>query len=310
MNSPTTHISALTQGARPDVVSAIRQASAQTGVDFAYLLEKAAAESSLNPQAQAETSSARGLYQFIDKTWLDTMDKHGAAHGYPNAANAIKRDSDGNPVIGDVKAKEYILSLRDNPRISALMAGEFAQDNRQTLEHSLGRQVGNAELYMAHFLGAEGAAKFLNTLETNPDSAAASIVPAAARANQNVFYDEGMALSVDQVFARLAGKFQEPPAGPSPPALAVTPKDASPEAENIPHTLATLAGLDTTPKAAIIAASDPALAALRMSHAALSQPERGLQTSLRADVATQMLTLNLLQAFNQGEDDKPNEWVV
>ena len=207
MTSPSPNIAALTQGVRTDVVSAIRQASAQTGVDFAYLLEKAGAESSFDPKAQAETSSARGLYQFIDSTWLETMDRHGAAHGYPNIAAAITRDAAGNPVVANAAAKEYILALRDNPRISALMAAEFAQDNKAVLEQSLERDVGNTEMYMAHFLGAGGAAKFINEMEANGDIEACHIVPAAARANEAVFYDAGKALTLEQVFARFRGKF-------------------------------------------------------------------------------------------------------
>lgn len=264
MTDQTQHIAALTRSARPDVVTAIRQASAQTGVDFAYLLEKAATESSFNPKAQAETSSARGLYQFVDRTWLDTMDRHGAAHGYPNIAGAITRDAHGNPVVKNESAAEYILSLRENPRISALMAAELAQDNRQTLEGSLGREVGNAELYMAHFLGAGSAAKFIGEMETNGDIAASSVVPAAARANTSVFYEQGRALTLEQVFARFEGKF-----GGEAPAVDAVPGRLQPH-ESAPA------------RAAIIAASDPALAALRLMAA----------------------------AFNQREEDTPNEWLA
>lgn len=269
MTDPIQHIAALTRSARPDVVNAIRQASAQTGVDFAYLLEKAATESSFDPKAQAGTSSARGLYQFVDRTWLDTMDRHGAAHGYPNVAGAITRDAHGNPVVKNESAAQYILSLRENPRVSALMAAEFAQDNKQVLEGTLGREVGNAELYMAHFLGAGGAAKFIGEMQTNGDAAASSVVPAAARANASVFYEHGRALTLDQVFARFAGRFGEH----SEPILPVI--DAIPGRLQ-PH------GAEPA-RAAIIAATDPALAAL---------------------------ALNMLQAFNQPDDDRPNEWLA
>jgi hypothetical protein len=271
MIDKTQHIAALTRSARPDVVTAIRQASAQTGVDFAYLLEKAATESSLNPAAQAETSSARGLYQFVDKTWLDTMDKHGAAHGYPNIAGAITRDANGNPVVKDDAAEQYILSLRENPRISALMAAELAQDNKQVLEGSLGREVGNAELYMAHFLGAGGAAKFIGEMENNGATAASSVVPAAARANASVFFEHGRALTLDQVFARFEDRFGEAPRNSAPAEMPV---------EAVPGRLQT--GASEPARAAIIAASDPALAALRMMAAAIGQPD----------------------------DDKQNEWLA
>lgn len=274
MTTQTPNLAALTQGVRPDVVSAIRQASATTGVDFAYLLEKAAAESSFDPQAQASTSSARGLYQFIDKTWLDTMDQHGAEHGYPNIASAITRDADGNPVVANDAAKEYILKIRENPRIAALMAAELSQDNKQTLEHSLERKVGNAELYMAHFLGAGAAAKFLGSMEANGQLAANHVVPAAARANAAVFYDQGKALTLDEVFARFEAKFSE------------------------------------APEAAIIAASDPAFAALQAPAGAREGMAGGPGTPLRADLAMQLATLGLLQALNQPDSRRPHEWVV
>lgn len=213
------NITSLAQQARPEVVDAIRQASSKTGVDFSYLLQKAATESSFNSTAQAPTSSARGLYQFVDRTWLDTIDKHGAEHGLVNAAAAIKRDNHGNPVVTDAATRQKILALRDNPRVSAMMAAELAQDNQASLENSLGRKVGNTELYLAHFLGAGGAAKFLSSMEQNPETNAAQLIPEAARANKGVFFKGGKSLTVDQVFARFASKFD---AGTSPPTAAIT----------------------------------------------------------------------------------------
>jgi hypothetical protein len=224
------------------------------------------------------------------------MDKHAAEHGYPNIANAITRDSHGNPVLANDAAKQYILSLRDNPHISALMAAEFSQENKQALEQSLGREVGNAELYMAHFLGASGATKFLSNLERDPGINAEHIVPEAARANHGVFYEGGKALSLSDVFARFAGRFGTTPDGlESPPMELVAAQPA-------------LASSDST--AATIAAFDPAFAALRMSQEA---PERSTPGSLRTDLAAQMFTLSLLQAFDSPdarERGKPNEWVV
>ncbi len=303
MNDQSQHISALTRSARPEVVTAIRQASAQTGVDFAYLLEKAAAESSFDPSAQAETSSARGLYQFVDRTWLDTMDRHAAAHGYPNVAKAITRDAHGSPVVKDAAAEQYILSLRENPRISALMAAELAQDNRAALEASLGREVGNAELYMAHFLGAGNAAKFIGEREANGGAEAHAVVPQAARANMAVFYEHGKALSLDQVFARFEGRFGEAAARDSQAIAAALPASQSPAAT----------GSDAMRAATIAApaASEPALAALQALQAAVqSPPERGTAPSLQADLANRMFTLSLLQAFNHPDDERSNEWLA
>src|SRR5882724_12794882 len=77
------------------VVTALRNAAAATGSDFHYLLGTAMRESSLKPNAQSGSSSATGLFQFIDQTWLGLVKEHGAQHGLGNFAAAISRDSDG-----------------------------------------------------------------------------------------------------------------------------------------------------------------------------------------------------------------------
>ena len=63
------------------VTGAIRQAARMTGADFQYLLATAQVESNFNPNAQAATSSARGLFQFIEQTWLDDPEGAGAGAG-------------------------------------------------------------------------------------------------------------------------------------------------------------------------------------------------------------------------------------
>jgi hypothetical protein len=87
------------------------------------------------------------------------------------------------------------------------MAAEFASDNRDYLEQRLGRPVGQTDLYMAHFLGAAGAANFLSGMSDNPEQPAAALLPAAARANRSVFYQRnGEAKSVRDVYERFAEK--------------------------------------------------------------------------------------------------------
>src|ERR1043166_7651829 len=71
------------------IIGAIQLASARTGVDFAYLLNKADQESGLNPAAKAGTSSATGLFQFVKDTWLHVIKEHGAKYGLAAEANAI-----------------------------------------------------------------------------------------------------------------------------------------------------------------------------------------------------------------------------
>ncbi len=195
----------------PNVVAAVQSASATTGVDFSYLLEKAAVESSLRPEAKARTSSATGLYQFIERTWLATVDKHGAKHGLGEFADAIQQDERGRPVVEDSELRREILDLRKNPRIAALMVAEFTQDNADYLRQQLGHDVGSTELYMAHFLGAQGAGTFLTAMADNPQQLGRDLFPAAAHANRNVFYDRdtGRPQTLQQIYNRFDAKFSD-----------------------------------------------------------------------------------------------------
>lgn len=192
-------------GSGANVRSAIARAAQATGVDFGFLMAQAKLESSLDPTARARTSSASGLYQFTGETWLRTLDKHGANHGLGWASELIQGGS-----VRDPAAKAQLLAMRFDPQVASLMAGELANDNSEYLTSTLGRKPDHAELYLAHFFGAEGASKFLNALNSNPGQRAADILPAAAAANRSTFYGAGgVARSVGEVMGvirtRMAG---------------------------------------------------------------------------------------------------------
>lgn len=155
-------------------------------------MAQAKIESGFNPNARAATSSAAGLYQFTGQTWLAMLDKHGAAYGLPGA--------------GDGSSRAQMLALRTDPELSALMAGELASDNRDFLSGQLGRDPDASELYLAHFLGTEGAGRFLGALSTNPSQSAAALLPKAAAANRAIFFGPSGARSVADVMDLLRGK--------------------------------------------------------------------------------------------------------
>ena len=188
---------------RSDVLAGIREASASTGVDFSYLMAQANRESSFDPAAQAKSSSAAGLYQFVEQTWLGVVKNHGAEHGQGDLAEKITRRSDGHFVVADAAARKEILELRRDPTFAAAMAAEHASDNSDKLEEKLDREVNGTDLYMAHFLGISGALKFLRTMEESPDRTGASLFPKAAAANRSVFYTEdGRARAVSEIYNR------------------------------------------------------------------------------------------------------------
>ena len=179
--------------------AAIARAAGATGVDFDFLLAQARIESNLKPQAKAATSSATGLYQFTNSTWLSTLSRHGEKHGMPWAASAAS----------DPAVRAQAMALRLDPQVSALMAGELANDNRAALTAALGHAPDASELYLAHFLGSAGASKFLGALATDPAQSAAALMPSAAAANRAIFYAPGgAARSVSEVMGVIRGKVE------------------------------------------------------------------------------------------------------
>lgn len=178
-------LAALSKQAGPRVTKAIKVASADTGVDFAYLMEQARAESSFKTDAQASTSSASGLYQFIESTWISMVKNYGEKHGMGDIAAKI----DNNGKVADKQTRADILELRKDPEKAAILAAEFAAENKRYLERNFDGNIGSTELYFAHFMGAGGGSAFLNAHKENPLQNAADLFPKAAKANRNVFYD-------------------------------------------------------------------------------------------------------------------------
>jgi len=176
---------------RPTILAALQQAATATGADFDYLLGTATRESRLNPKAQATTSSAAGLFQFVEQTWLGVVKHYGTKHGLASFANAITQGTDGRFRTTNSADRAAILALRKDPQVASLMAGEFAQATRVNLEGSLGRAVCGGELYAAHFLGTDAACRLIRMNDSQPDASAASAFPAAADANRSVFYHRG-----------------------------------------------------------------------------------------------------------------------
>src|SRR5579863_5913492 len=103
--------------ARVRVAGAIKQAAGVSGTSFQYLLATAKMESDFNPSAGASTSSAHGLFQFIDQTWLATFKDAGAQLGYGSYASMITQSFDGTYSVSDPTARQTIMKLRDDPAV-------------------------------------------------------------------------------------------------------------------------------------------------------------------------------------------------
>ena len=205
-SNPTATAGADTSRAR--VAGAIKQAANSTGASFQYLLSTAKMESDFNPSAGASTSSAHGLFQFIEQTWLGTVKEAGSQLGYGQYADAISKTSSGDYTVSDPTMRKSIMKLRDDPVAASAMAGVLTQSNSFQLTGQIGRRPTDGELYMAHFMGVGGAAKLINNAEDNPKASAARLFPNAAAANRSIFYDrQGGARSVSEVYSVLTSRY-------------------------------------------------------------------------------------------------------
>ena len=118
-----------------DLIEKIRAAAQAKGVDPEVALGIARAESGLDPNAKAKTSSASGLFQILNSTWAGNKGTPGKQF-----------DSDENIRVGT----------------------DIISKNVQSLKGFLGRDPSPKEVYAAHYFGATGAQKFLSAAPDTP----------------------------------------------------------------------------------------------------------------------------------------------
>nr|WP_217362990.1 transglycosylase SLT domain-containing protein [Roseicella sp. DB1501] len=178
-------------GVRPIVVSALDRAVRSTGIEPALLAALAWQESRFDPQARNGRSTARGLMQFTESTWLQAVRDHGAQHGLAYEASMLTTDAaTGTISVRKPKLRARILELRNNPRYAAALAAQEISRARAALELALMRPVGPADLYLVHLLGPAGAQRFLTALDRTPNRPAVQVVGSDSVAlNRELFAD-------------------------------------------------------------------------------------------------------------------------
>jgi hypothetical protein len=287
---------------RARIAGAIKQAASSTGTSFEYLLATAKMESNFNPAASASTSSARGLFQFIDQTWLGTVKEAGAQLGYGNYADAISKSPSGSYSVRDPSARSAILKLRDDPAASSAMAGVLTQSNSFKLTGKIGRRPTDGELYMAHFMGVGGAAKLIANAEDNPRASGARLFPNAAAANRSIFYERGgRARSVSEVYSvltqRYASAANSPATRTAMASVGVTPASKAAAAATPVDNAAYLSSFPDARSVTPVAASSQATIAM----ASLQQPDRPIFRSLfQAGERTQPVSPAVQELWGNG----------
>ena len=159
---------------KEEVLSMLDEVAKTTGVEPNLLKTFAAIESSFNPNAGAGTSTAKGLFQFINDTWTGMLDKYGKKYGLSPSTSVY------------------------DPRANALMGAEFLKENQKGLK-SINRGNSPVELYLAHFLGLGGARRLFSAPEGDP--ANLHVDEKSIRANYDVFYKNGKIRTVRDIIA-------------------------------------------------------------------------------------------------------------
>ena len=189
----------------------IVDASYLAGVDPRLLMAIADKESSFIASARASTSSATGLFQFIESTWLRAVRDYGPRFGLEREA-ALLQGIEGSAPPLDAEDRARLLDLRNDPFLSTLMAAAMLRAEQEKLAVRLGRTISSAEVYLVHFLGPAGAEKFLAVLADKPLSSAANLLPMAAKANRPIFFTartrKPQSLSVAQVHEKIGSSLE------------------------------------------------------------------------------------------------------
>lgn len=156
------------QGVKGTIVAAANM----VGVDPGLAAAMAAIESDFNYTVKAKTSSATGMYQFIDSTWVATTKKYGKKYGITPSTS------------------------RRDPVANTIMGMEFLKENYEGLKRT-GLSVLPGDLYLAHFMGLGGARQMMRA---DQNAIAAKIFPKQAAANKGIFYDKnGRARTIAEV---------------------------------------------------------------------------------------------------------------
>ncbi|WP_027172072.1 transglycosylase SLT domain-containing protein [Methylobacterium sp. 10] len=173
---------------RRHLVQKIVRAAQAVQTDPVLLMAVADKESSFITEVQAKTSSATGLFQFIERTWLGVVRDFGPKYGLTQEAALVVSGDNGKPSVADAAERTRILELRRDPYLAALMAGEMLKRDAARISLRIGRELTLGEVYLAHFLGPDDAEEFLASVVDKPKSAAAQMLPGPARANRTIFF--------------------------------------------------------------------------------------------------------------------------
>jgi len=149
--------------AEKNVSASLQAKSLDTAIEK-YVNNVVGAESGGKANVKNPLSSATGVGQFIESTWLSLFKEM-----FPEEAKT--------------KTKQQILDLRNDVETSKVLIAQYAKENAQALKNA-GITVDEAALHLAHFLGPAGAIK---VLQAPPGTPIKGLLPdSVISANQSI----------------------------------------------------------------------------------------------------------------------------
>ncbi len=215
----------------PAVKNAIQSAARESGLDPDLLAAVAWRESRFDPKARNRSSSAKGLLQFTNATWLQMIRDYGSQYNQARYASAIRKDKSGSLVVSGRHMRTAILRLRSNPLLSAKLAAENMRRERVAIQDRIGRGVTPADLYLLHVLGPTGTIRFLTAASQRPSDPSSAVVDWKVLRNAGLLARDGRPLTVANTYAAVQTMLdaQHARTGAFAPAVETSP-DAAPAA--------------------------------------------------------------------------------
>jgi hypothetical protein len=175
---------------KPQIFQSIISAANEVDFDPALLLTMAWFESKMDDKIDNKKSSAVGLFQFTSETWVETIYKYGRKHNLDRFVDVIYKDKKGHYHIKNERNKNVLLALRNNPKISAIMAAEMMKTNKNLVEDKIGNKVKGKDAYLIHVLGPGGASKFFESLHKRPNIPSSLLFPLEVKKNPHLFVEK------------------------------------------------------------------------------------------------------------------------
>ncbi|PPD43265.1 MAG: lytic transglycosylase [Methylocystis sp.] len=188
------------------IVERVVQAANKTEMDPALLMAIAEKESNFSSTAKAKTSSASGLFQFVEKTWMQALKDFGHLYGRHEEAEIADASTAIRAVAPQKRAQ--LLGLRNDPYLSAALAAEMLKKDGAKIAEKVGRALTAGETYLIHFLGPEDTSRFMTALNESPNMSAAALLPKPARANRPIFYEQAGRKMRDKTVAEVHEAFE------------------------------------------------------------------------------------------------------